>query len=80
MYRRRLPLRAGFSLVLAEQKRGPRLELFRDSWPLLKTPTFVAIMDALIKRTSPGLMPDEVSKVLIAHGAADQSDRPLDAD
>ena len=56
----------------------PQLEVFRESWPLFRTPTFTAVMAQLIKRKA-DLTPDEVSILLTAHGFTDQSDRPLGA-
>lgn len=59
-------------------KLSPRLEVFDETWPLLQTPTFAAVLEDLTKVSrNHELTPDEVSALLIAHGFADQSDRPL---
>lgn len=56
----------------------PKLEVFRNAWPLLQTPTFAAVMEQLAQMEMDCTpTPDEVSALLIANGFQDESDQPL---
>lgn len=57
----------------------PKLEVFDEAWPLLQTPTLVAVLEQLTQMSRKGSpTPDEVSALLIAHGFTDESDQPLE--
>lgn len=57
----------------------PRLEAYNDAWQIIQAPTFLTALEHLTQMgRDHRLTPDEVSRLLIAHGFTDQSDRPLD--
>ena len=68
-----------FRWFMFGNKLALRLEVFDDAWPVTQTPSFAAVLEDLTQMSRHHVpTPDEVSRLLIAHGFTDRSDRPLE--